>query len=142
MNIKEDGNMNSLNILDCTLRDGGYYNNWDFDNQLIKEHLDVLSNSSVNIVELGFRSLVNNSYKGPLAFTSDDFLENFDCHHLKIAVMINVKEFEECNDIKTNINSLFPLKKANSKVDIVRLACNYDELEKARIIYQSKRKRL
>ena len=26
-----------LKILDCTLRDGGYYNNWDFDIELIKE---------------------------------------------------------------------------------------------------------
>ena len=25
---------NELKILDCTLRDGGYYNNWDFSNLL------------------------------------------------------------------------------------------------------------
>ena len=27
------------NILDCTLRDGGYYNNWLFSNKLIREYI-------------------------------------------------------------------------------------------------------
>ena len=27
---------NKINILDCTLRDGGYYNNWEFKKDLIK----------------------------------------------------------------------------------------------------------
>ena len=135
MDSNQIRNTNSLKILDCTLRDGGYYNNWDFDNQLISEHLVVLSDIGVDIVEVGFRSLINNSYKGPLAFSRDDFLDSFDCHQLKIAVMINVKEFEESNNIKSDIDNLFPLNKFNSKVDIVRLACNYNELEKAKIIY-------
>ena len=41
MNYKEE-NKKSLKILDCTLRDGGYYNNWDFDIDLIREHIDVI----------------------------------------------------------------------------------------------------
>ena len=31
--------MNKINIIDCTLRDGGYYNNWDFSNNLVNEYL-------------------------------------------------------------------------------------------------------
>ena len=30
---------NELKILDCTLRDGGYYNNWDFSKDLIEDYL-------------------------------------------------------------------------------------------------------
>ena len=26
-------NKNKINLLDCTLRDGGYYNNWFFDKE-------------------------------------------------------------------------------------------------------------
>ena len=26
-------------ILDCTLRDGGYYNNWDFSKDLVNQYL-------------------------------------------------------------------------------------------------------
>ena len=40
---KVKNNDSSLKLLDCTLRDGGYYNNWDFDLQLIQEHIEVMS---------------------------------------------------------------------------------------------------
>ena len=30
---------NKIKILDCTLRDGGYYNNWDFSNDLVNDYL-------------------------------------------------------------------------------------------------------
>ena len=30
--------MKNLKLLDCTLRDGGYYNNWNFDRDLINEY--------------------------------------------------------------------------------------------------------
>ena len=30
---------NKFNILDCTSRDGGYHNNWDFSNDLVHDYL-------------------------------------------------------------------------------------------------------
>ena len=42
-------------LLDCTLRDGGYYNNWDFPIEIVNEYLESMSKSSVDIVEIGFR---------------------------------------------------------------------------------------
>ena len=27
-----------MKLLDCTLRDGGYYTNWDFDKELVKNY--------------------------------------------------------------------------------------------------------
>ena len=33
--------MNNLIHLDCSLRDGGYYNNWDFNEKLINDYLKV-----------------------------------------------------------------------------------------------------
>ena len=47
-------------FLDCTLRDGGYYNAWNFSESLINQYLQAMSTSGVNIVELGLRSLQNN----------------------------------------------------------------------------------
>ena len=43
-------------VLDCTLRDGGYYNNWDFSLDLVREYLKSISKSGIKIIELGFRS--------------------------------------------------------------------------------------
>lgn len=31
--------MNTIKLLDCTLRDGGYYNAWDFEQALIEDYL-------------------------------------------------------------------------------------------------------
>ena len=135
MNYKEE-NKRSLKILDCTLRDGGYYNNWDFDIELIREHIKVIKSSNIDILELGFRSLINDQYKGPLAFTKDDFLEKFDTNNLKIAVMVNIKEFENHNEIKNKVNKLFPLENRNSTVDIIRIACTYEEIDKAKVVCQ------
>ena len=48
-------------ILDCTLRDGGYYNNWDFDINLVKDYLKVMDFLKVDFIEIGFRSLRNDT---------------------------------------------------------------------------------
>ena len=40
--------MKKINLLDCTLRDGGYYNNWDFSSHLVQEYLNSL-NSLVSL---------------------------------------------------------------------------------------------
>ena len=46
---------NKINVIDCTLRDGGYYNNWNFSNDLVNEYLNSISESGIEYVELGFR---------------------------------------------------------------------------------------
>ena len=86
--------------------------------------------SGVDIVEIGFRSLFNNSYKGPFAYCKDKFLEEINCRNVEIAVMVNSKEFLESDNIKETIHKLFPQNKINSKVDIVRFACNLNDIEK------------
>ena len=50
-----------LKLLDCTLRDGGYINNWEFGLDNIKKSIAELENAGVDIIELGF--LKNESYQ-------------------------------------------------------------------------------
>ena len=40
--MKKSIYMNEIIHLDCSLRDGGYYNNWDFSDELINDYLQVL----------------------------------------------------------------------------------------------------
>ena len=70
--------MKKLSILDCTLRDGGYYNNWDFDPKIVKRYLKSVSESSIDIVELGFRSLPQPTFMGPHRYTTDEYIETLD----------------------------------------------------------------
>ncbi len=41
-------------ILDCTLRDGGYINNWDFPQTSSKDIIKLLQKSKVDYIEIGF----------------------------------------------------------------------------------------
>lgn len=44
----------SIQILDCTLRDGGYINNWNFGHKTIQSILDKLERARIDIIECGF----------------------------------------------------------------------------------------
>ena len=66
----------NINILDCTLRDGGYYNNWDFNLEIVNNYLSALTNLQINTVEIGFRFIPqNNIFMGAFAFSTDNFLK-------------------------------------------------------------------
>lgn len=46
--------MNRINLLDCTLRDGGYINNFCFGYAVMENILQKLSKASIDIIECGF----------------------------------------------------------------------------------------
>ncbi len=119
-------------LLDCTLRDGGYYNAWDFSPALIEEYLLAMKAAQVDVVELGFRFLKNQGFKGPCAFTTDDFLETLVIPPgLKVAVMMNGADL--CTDIGCigALERLFPRPAAETPVELVRFACHFRELPAA-----------
>ena len=70
--------MKDFKLLDCTLRDGGYYNNWDFDQETVEIYLNALVAASIDIVEIGFRSLPKKSFKGPYIYSQDDYIETLE----------------------------------------------------------------
>ena len=39
--------LKKINILDCTLRDGGYYNNWDFSTKIAQDYINAVSKSGI-----------------------------------------------------------------------------------------------
>ena len=121
-----------ISILDCTLRDGGYYNNWDFDRTIVDRYLISVKSSSVDVVELGFRSLPKNTFMGPYIYTTDDFINQLKLPEGPIyGVMINGKEFiENQNGEQSFINQLFQEKK-NSHISLVRIAINFNHVLKA-----------
>ena len=46
--------MKKISVLDCTLRDGGYVNDFNFGKDIIREIIKGLSEASVDIIECGF----------------------------------------------------------------------------------------
>ena len=51
-------------ILDCTLRDGGYYTNWDFDQLTVNSYLEAMNDLPVDYIEIGYRSMKLDHYLG------------------------------------------------------------------------------
>ena len=49
--MKNIANRNNPKIIDCTLRDGGYYNNWDFNIELIKKYINAVQRAGVDYIE-------------------------------------------------------------------------------------------
>ena len=44
----------TIRLLDCTLRDGGYVNEWAFGAQTIEQVVDNLTNAGIDFIEMGF----------------------------------------------------------------------------------------
>ena len=119
-------------ILDCTLRDGGYYNAWDFPEELINLYLEAIKAAEVDIVELGFRFLKNSGFKGACAFTTDAFIRSLRIPEgLQIAVMVNGADLLSGAGLERTLGQLFSATAAHSPVQVVRIACHYQEFRRA-----------
>ena len=46
--------MEKIRLLDCTLRDGGYINGWDFGEKTIKKIIAELVRAGTDLIEAGF----------------------------------------------------------------------------------------
>ncbi len=125
-----------VRILDCTLRDGGYYNNWKFDNELVKNYIRAMDACSVDYVELGFRFKSPSDGIGPYGSTTEEFLETMDLpSSIKYAVMINGKEFlhESEEETISSIREKF-LDSKISPISLVRVAINFSTARNVRPI--------
>ena len=104
------------NILDCTIRDGGYLNNWEFSDARVLALINCAKNNGVKYFEIGYRSNKNGSKF--LRCTNED-IAKFQKQGIELLVMMNVSDFEE-NLIENN-----------PAISTIRIACHSWELEKA-----------
>ena len=124
--------MKEINIIDCTLRDGGYYNNWDFSNEIVNDYLESMSRIGVKNIELGFRSLQKRDFKGPNWYTTDSYIKNLKIpKNIRLGVMVNVAELITYpSGINKAIKKIFD-KSKNSKIKFVRLASHFKDFKNA-----------
>jgi 4-hydroxy 2-oxovalerate aldolase len=120
----------NINLLDCTLRDGGYYNNWDFDNDLLLDYLEKIALSKINFVELGLRNFSKEGFLGAFAYTTEDFLDSITLPKGPVyGVMVDAKTILSSSlSIKEAISALF-VDAEKSKIGLVRVAAHFDEVE-------------
>lgn len=118
-------------ILDCTLRDGGYYNSWRFSPTFVRDYFSLISELGISHCELGFRSPHLQSDAGVSAFTPETFLESLEESSTDIGVMINASEYSEspAQQVKNTFRSAH-----ESRVSFVRIAANKNEFECVKVL--------
>ncbi|WP_082656915.1 aldolase catalytic domain-containing protein [Pseudomonas citronellolis] len=129
--------MEKIKVLDCTLRDGGYYNSWDFSEEVLMDYLQAVCAARIDMVELGLRNFNSNEFKGAHAFTTEKFLSTLDLPSgPSYGVMVDAKTIiKGPYDLTQGTRKLFT-EKSSSKLSFVRVAAHYHELEDAIVICQ------
>ena len=105
-----------MKILDCTLRDGGYYTNWDFNTQTVNEYIDAMNKLPIDYLELGYRNNPSKEYLGKMGYCPVSVLKEIRKNSAKkLAVMLNEKSTKP-EELDTLIKPIIGL------VDMIRIA--------------------
>ena len=118
-----------IKLLDCTLRDGGYYNNWNFHFPSVRKYLHQIYSSKIDIVEIGFNFFDKNPNYGHFAYADHKLLKKIPKNKkTKIAIMVNATDLLKIKgDFRKYINKNF---KKNTKLEIIRVATHYRDYKK------------
>ena len=118
--------LSTFKILDCTIRDGGYVNNWEFDKKLVREVYRALSKSGVEYVEIGFRGTekyFDRNKFGLWRFTPEEHIREATDNIVgaKLALMADYGKIESEDFCEAK----------ESVVDLVRIAVHKNNLKGA-----------
>lgn len=114
-----------MEILDCTIRDGGYYTNWDFDREHIKTYLMSFNSLPVEYLEVGYRNPKLKGYNGEYYHCPLQTLNFLKEHsNKKLAIILNEK------DIRLEMVDML-LDPCQGIIDMVRMAIDPVNFERA-----------
>jgi len=112
-------------ILDCTIRDGGLINNWDFSVEFVQDLYNSLNEAGVEYMELGYKNsakLLNATEPNPWRFLDDQFLKEIfpEKKNTKFSALVDIGRVDP-DDI---------LPREESVLDMIRVACYIREVDK------------
>ncbi|MDX8514620.1 hypothetical protein [Mesorhizobium captivum] len=122
-----------LNVLDCTLRDGGYYTGWDFSPGLVSDYIATINALPVRMVELGLAGKPESS--GYFASMTTSKAEEVAADLLvKACVMIDAKdvlasELPIARAVARLTHGLLP-----GRITTIRVAAHYSKVAACRDI--------
>ena len=119
--------MKNINILDCTLRDGGYVNNWNFEDKDTLKTIQKLLRANVEIIECGFLDKEKGKDKNCTRFKTMEQLESLVENIVLKDTQMLVAMVEYT---KYDIDSL-PQVTKNSKVRGIRFSFRKSDFDKA-----------
>ena len=113
-----------VQVLDCTIRDGGLCNRWQFSHAMVRQTFQALSASGVDVMEIGYQHSVSGRVEanGPWRYCAEDDLRRVtEPSRMRVSCMLDVGSIEA--------HELRPA--SDSVVDILRVATYADDIERA-----------
>lgn len=116
----------AVQVLDCTIRDGGLVNSWDFSQEFVSDLYRCLSEAGVDYMEVGYKNspkLITVHNAGPWAFLDEGLLRETigTKTSTKLSALVDIGRVDE-NDIRPRDESL---------LDLIRVACYAKDVDKA-----------
>lgn len=113
-------------ILDCTLRDGGYYTNWDFDKVLVEEYCRAMEELPIDYVEVGYRSIMLDGYLGEYFYCPEYVMKEMKAlmPSKKLTVILDEKNIRTPH-VKALLEPCIPY------ITMVRIALDPKNMERA-----------
>lgn len=115
-----------IKVLDCTVRDGGLINKWQFSDDFVRKVFLALSEAGVDYMEIGYKSsekYFSRDENGAWKFCTDDDLKRivggFD-NKMKLSAMADIGRIDT-EDI---------ISQKDSALDMIRVACYVKEIDK------------
>nr|WP_082685572.1 aldolase catalytic domain-containing protein [Ferroacidibacillus organovorans] len=121
MSIKQ----RDVKVLDCTIRDGGLVNNWDFSQAFVRTLYQALSRSGVDYMELGYKNspkLHHLPNAGPWAYLTEDLIRETigEKTNTKLSALVDIGRVDD-RDI---------VHRSESYLDLIRVACYLKDVDK------------
>lgn len=116
----------NVKILDCTIRDGGLVNNWEFSTEFVADLYKGLCDAGVEYMEIGYKNspkLLKSDGAGPWRFLDEAFIRDVipNKGYTKLSALVDIGRVDE-NDI---------LPREQSSLDLIRVACYIKDVDKA-----------
>ncbi len=116
-----------IKVIDCTVRDGGLMNKWQFDDAFVRQVYHSLCSSGIDYMEIGYLSsekAFSRDEVGPWKFCAEADLQRIignEEKKIKFSAMADIGRIEY-DDI---------LPKSESSLDMIRVACYVHQVDAA-----------
>jgi len=116
-----------IKVLDCTIRDGGLNNKWQFSDEIVRKVFLALSAAGVDYMEMGYKS-------------SEKYFSRADHGAWKFCTEEEIKRIVGDTDTKMKLSAMADIGRIDSEdippkkdsiLDMIRVACYAKEIDKA-----------
>ncbi|NQU87975.1 MAG: nucleoid-structuring protein H-NS [Mariniphaga sp.] len=116
-----------IKVMDCTVRDGGLMNKWQFSDEFVKAVYEGCVEAGIDYMEIGYKSsekAFSRDEVGPWKFCHDDDLRRIvgeNNTNVKLSAMADIGRID--------LDDIPP--KSESVIDMMRVACYVHQVDKA-----------